>query len=942
MRPILPNPSTAMRLLRAIVCVAAMFCGLAAAQPEHVVTVNESGQGRAALFLDEDLSGMQLEVSLLGWRGSDGELQARLPEGLNVNYPPSLAPSPVPMLPLLVTGGDRPGLPGSLRLSFLMTGGGREQELEVLVRFAERAILELDVPDEVLAFRDGPTTISLRISNRGNAAATARLSFSGLPVSEPPVKVAAGATRTVMVELPPVAGDSRLLKVTLEGGVETVSESIRVTPFGSIGPGGYGLTAALAAQAKVAGGRIDGGYSVGARGQLSRTTYFDAGFRGEVWSVASLPHLRLQHRATMLELTEKPTSNPAGAVGYGLYLSQRFTVRAFFDELNAGLAVPFDWDAESPKLGLELNSSRFRSQASLDLSGRGLTAQASANLAPFHLSLRFTPEEQARWRGSLQYAGRELGAHLQADLGEAASRVSLSGRYSARLAPDSGPITFAVRLGLAQDQGFQASLQTSMPGVRLGIGLADGTPHIEGDFSLPLGAAELRGHAQLPLASLEAIRAGAGVTFPAGPLTLDLAGDWVTGDLELSGRAGYSLLFPGGTLSGEARLRAQSLNSLPSVSAQASASYASRRGFQANVSLAAPLVGEGHTQLTLGASYALFLATPPALALALDGPDPTAREVRVELLDGRGRTPLSGVRLSGCGSTETTGTTGTATLRGPGGICDVTVEAASLPAGTFIAERTIKVAPGASAVLEVQPTTSLRVLVRYRDVDSGEVLESGPSRQVRVVVDGPVARWGDVELPMGALELRDLPPGDYQVQLRGTTETRPVRLGLEPGEVLITLPAPRRSVLDPAAVTPPVRVELDPFIVGGGLEFRLTVSSPAPLSAVVVEVGGKAERYLRTAEEGPWVIKLPAPTEASGALSVMVTVEFEGGQVAQRTLQLIVTPGGGPSPPPGNGSPSGPAKEDDPTGEGGDGVIPDAPPSQTIQNDYLEPDRRSM
>lgn len=859
----------------------------------------ENGRARAVLALGERFEAAELRVEFQGWDSGDGRVRADLPQALTLTFPRVLSPSAAPLLPVMLSSNAQLGRLTELTLHFLVEGEDEPYPVSLTVELPRLVAFELEAPERVLAFRDRSTLVPLVVRNSGNTPGRVELSFSGVAAKAPATTVAPGSAATIHVELPALTNGNRTLAVTLEGGADTVRKTIYLTAAGTGRRAGYGLLATVAADASATLGQPlslpEKPFSVSFVGSLSRNTYLELSARGIGFSELPEPRLLLRYRNSSLELTDRSVGSPAGNVGRGLYLSQRFTRLPFLGDIVIGAAIPLERADESPRFGVVFEGPRLRSQAALNIAGDEVTAEVSAGLAPFHASLRFASAENVRWRGRAQYATSSFGLEVAAELLEGGTRVSGSSRYKARL-PGLGPLAFSLRAALDDWTFSNAALRASAGGFGFGVRAAPQSLLLNADQQFAVGSASFRLAGELPLLGAGTAVVHAGASLPVGPVMLDLAGRWTdAGTLEAGASADYTALLPSGTLTAGLGLEAPDLLADASLSGRVSAAYSAHGGFSAKLGLEAPIRGEGGLAVGLGVSYSTFIPTSRALASFLDGPDPTERRVQVEFEGAGGRRGLPNVRLLGCGQPESTDSTGSATLRGRPGECEVRVDEASLPPDTFVADQPILVQPGGDVTLAAVPTSALDIVVRYRDRDSGELRDSGRARDVRVLVQGPVSRWASASLPLGSVRMTGLPAGEYTVGVSGERERLTVDLGQEDEELLLTVPAPRRTVLDPSAITPPVRLELASLLTGRDQPIRLVVTSPAPIARVRISAAGASTVHERPdGASGTWTLEVPVPPVPAGALNLEVTIEFEEGQVAQRTVQAIVT--GEPAP----------------------------------------------
>jgi hypothetical protein len=327
------------------------------------------------------------------------------------------------------------------------------------------------------------------------------------------------------------------------------------------------------------------------------------------------------------------------------------------------------------------------------------------------------------------------------------------------------------------------------------------------------------------------------------------------------------------------------------VVAELGLDYANFHGFRAQLGASVPVRGDGATSISLGLSYTSFLPSPEGLYLALDGSDPTTRRLSLLLDDGDNRRPLAGVRLSGCGRDVMTDQSGTASMSGPLGSCTATIDETSLPSRALVSSG-ISLAPGDSLTVALPALIELSGRLRYRDSETGELLDTGAQRDVRVMIEGPVSRWKDVSLPAGGFLMEGVPVGEYRAYVVGTGETQELTLAGGRNELLLTVPVSRRSVLAPAAITPAVRVDLTSLLAAPQEPIRLGISSEAPIARVVVTIDSHQTVFERAEDAGDrFDLEVPVSPGVEGAQSVEVAIEFRQGQVARRTLQVIVDGG---------------------------------------------------
>jgi hypothetical protein len=855
------------------------------------------GDARAVVYLDESFENRPMTVAFRGWHAGDGRLREDLPPGVRLQFPTRLPPSDAPIVPILVHGETPPTGLAVMVLSFSVEGGERAMELTLSVELPKVVIFEMDAPDRAVAFPDRPTAIPVTVRNHGNVSGRAVLSFSGVAANAPSMQVAPGRSAVLNVELPPMSSGERSFTITLNGGTRPVSRLIQLRTPSAAPSDRYGLVATLAAEASGLLGAeqllSDTAFSLSVQGRLSRLTYIEAAAVVDPDAPDTLePRLLLRYRGTIVELDDHTRSSPTGDVGRAVYLTQQFTGVPVVDSLTFGAALPLEQEDASPRLGVLLDGARIHTQVALDISADDLAAEARANLAPFHVSLRYADSEAIRWQGRVNYAARAFGADFVGEIGrDGVSRLSLGSRYGTTLS-GLGPTTFSARLEVGDLSFRAANLRASVGKSRFGLLAASGDLGLEAEHAFSVGNASLTLAGTLPLRGSGEAAARLGATVPAGPLMLELGANWSgSGNLDVELGAAYTALLRSGSLSGALTLLGADLLHEPRIDARAVAAFAGRNGLGASLGVQAPIRGPGSVEFGLGLSYSAFLATPDGLARILDGPDPTVRQVLVQLTAGDTSRPLAGVRLLGCGQPADSGEDGLATLRGPPGPCQVTVDPSTLPPDAVLREQENVALPGQTLVIDVLPTSTLRGEVRYRDQETGEALRDGPARDMRVLVQGPVARWTTVHLPGGSFELRGLPVGDYLVRLPASSESTTVVLGPAGTTVELTTPAPRRRVLDPAAITPPVRLDLQSLLVTADEPIRITIQSPAAISRVTLELGANQAVVEPAPAAGlaePWRLELPLPPTPGGAARLNVTVEFTQGQVAERTLQLVV------------------------------------------------------
>lgn len=850
------------------------------------------------MYLGESFRNSELTIEFRGWHEGNGRILSELPPGVRLRFPTRLASSDVPILPILVHGSSGPSGMAAMVLMFEVAGAGEELNFHLTVDLPKVVIFELDTPDRVVAFQDRPTVLPVTIRNSGNTAGRARLSFSGLPATAPSLMVGPGRSAVAHVELPPLANGERSFTITVSGGITPVRTLVFVRAPSSAPGDRHGLMATLAAQAS---GLLRGEslvpettFSLSVRGQLSRLTYLEVVATADGNDLERFPEHRLlvRYRGTTLELDNRTRSSPTGSVGRALYLSQRFTEVPVVDAITLGAALPLGQETATPRFGVLLDGPRLHTQVALDIAADDIAAEARVNFAPFHATLRYADSGAVRWRGRINYSARSFGANILGEISDSGSnRLSLVARYGTAVT-GVGPATFSVRLDLRELSFSAAIFRISLGASRLGLLASGESLKLEAQHGFTLGNASVRLAGSLPLTGSGEALAMLGATLPAGPLLLDLRGSWTSdGTLDVGAGTGYTALLGSGSISGEVSVDGRDLLNESRIGVRALAAYAGGNGLGARLGVSAPLHGPGGAEVTGGLSYSAFLPTPGGLAQFLDGPDPTVRRVLVRLTAGDTGRPVRAARLLGCGTPVDTGADGLATLRGPAGPCRITVDPATLPLGTVLSEPEYLALPGETLVIDVLPTSTLRGEVRYRDAETGEVLQSGPAREVRVLVQGPVERWTTVVLPNGRFEMRGLPVGDYSVRLPASNESVAVELRPEPTDVLLTTPAPRRRVLDPAAVTPPVRLDLGSLLATPDEPIRITAQSPSRISRIVVELAGHqavVEPEAASDAGGPWRLELPLPPVPPGATNLEVTVEFAGGQVAQRVLQLVV------------------------------------------------------
>lgn len=884
--------AAARRLLVKLLLLWAASLAGAGGHPSASVTMSDEGHARTVIVLEEAFRGKDLSVSLLGWRQPDGSLQSELPPEFKVSFPSQLPASQTPVLPVMVRSDGPTRQITSLALEFVVRAGGEAHEVRLEVELPKLVILELDVPESVLAFRDRPTVVPVRILNHGNSAGRARLSFSGVAASAASVSVPPGGQTTVRIEIPPLTDGRRTVTITISGGLTPVTESLLVFSVGSGDHSRYGLLATLGVQTTASAGRqievAEPDFSFSVQGQLSRHTYLDARVAWQDMGAFPEPKLRVRYRGTTLEFDEVTESSPSGSVGRGLYLTQVFRNLPALGTVVLGASLPLGQEAATPRFGVRLDGPRLHTQVALNISAEQISGEARANFAPFHASLSYSELGPPAWRGSLHYSSRSLGAELSGELSQASTKAAFSSRYSLPSSASQTAGTFSVRLHL-EDWAFSyGAVSAAFGSGTIEVSGTQAGMNVAGSRTFSLGPGSLTLNGDLPILGAGVAQAGATVSWPLGPVAIDASGHWAaSGALEAGAGVNYTTALPRGTMTAEVTLQASSLLADPTIGGRISTAYADQSGLTATMGIQLPSSSEGDGSASLGLSYSSFLPTSRRLATFLDGPDPTARTVRVvSIPEGR---PLSDVRLIGCGQAEVTSADGTAVLRGPAGACPVRVDPQSLPADAFVPDSEYPVAPGAMETIPIPSTSELLIEVRYRDARTGEVVETGPAHEVRVRVEGRVSRWTNTRLPAGSVRFSGLPAGTYKASVNGVGERLDVELETEPKTLLLTVPAPERSVLDPATVTPPVKLQLESFVVELGSPIGVTVSSSAAIARISVESGGESRLFESPSVPGEWHLAFPSSGLPAGPANLDLSIEFTSGQVAYRTVQVILT-----------------------------------------------------
>lgn len=895
-------------VLRAVTILAALACHAGSTAVATGISaetvVLRGGEATTLLSLGAALQDQAIEVRLLGWIVAGAELQPGLPAGLEVVHPTVLAPTATPLLPLIVREVGPEAVPPALTLVFLLRGDRVELRVPVSVIAPGQARFAVEAPAEVVGRPEQALQIPVRVVNTGTAPARAELSFQGADATAPTVTVPAGTERTVHVSTAAPGQGSRELRIEVHGGLEPARATVRLVSTDSRRGTGGGVATTVTAEAQAALGAgmagLDAAGTIELDGTLSRTTRLRATVQGDLDGTPEAT-LDLQHRGTRLELSPASATSPAGDVGFGLYLAQEVRRVSGLDQLSVGVAVPLPEQGERPsRFGVRASRRRLRASASLDTHGENPRARLEGGTGRFHAQVAYRPDEATRWKTNLTWVRPSLQLAVGYDRTDTAHEAWAASRAPFRV-PGIGRTAFSVRVEL---------MDWALREIAAGLDGADGSVRwrrIEGEhtfdarYEVRLRPVELELAAHLPFAVPASgwVRLDAGA--PLGPSVLT-AGATVTGTGATDARVGasYQRLLLGGLLSAETELAVQDALGSRSLSSTFGAGYVHPDGWQGGVAMAVPLQGHDRVELELSLTHRGFVATPQKLADALDGPDPTERHLTVLLFDGEHHRPLAGVRVHACGETATTDADGRAVLRGPPSRCAVRLDASTLPVASWAGGTDVELGPGEDRVVEVLTTAEVRGRVRYVDPMTGQPLDGGPRRTVRVQLDGPEARWTSVTLPEGDFVLEDLPVGAYTAEVPGGTERTFVLTGAG-AEVVVSVPGPARTVLDPVRATPPVAVTLASLLVPAGGTVELRVTSPGEIARVDARWG--EQRGAGQAQNGGWTVRLTAPPTEVGAHLIPVEIGFADGSVAERSVQVIVTtaPGGvatGPEVPP--------------------------------------------
>lgn len=881
-----------------------------------------SGEATAVLSLGPAYANQALHFKLLGWRAVDGATGEGTPPGWRVTYPAALAAGDEAILPLSVAGPSA-GVARDLTLIFELAGQ-RGTTIEVVVSWLRAARLEARALPEIRTLPGSSLRVPLVVRNTGNVAALASVTAQGADITALPVSVPPGGEATLALLVPAVDSERRVT-LTLRGGVKDV-----VMPLRLLGPrprgAGFGLTLRAGAAASAGAGQahVDAGV-LSIEGLLSPVTSLRASFARTDGQVK--PTLSLAHRDTRVNYGEAPAANVAGSVGTGLYLSQEVGPYGPLRKVQVAAALPQDSGTNAARLGLgvssQLGAATVRAGASVNVHGTDPAVAVEGSAGHLSAALQVSPQRETRWGVTAGYATPHLSLRAGAQQretgryawGEARGNVTVGGqstRFGVRadirdtawssmsLSAQTDHLQVSMRAGADASQTLDARTNFGVGATRAQLGGSVTLDHwafrsAQADVKVQstLGSARLdaAASAQFTTAGLSGVSYNAALAGPVGPAELKLtAAGTSAGALDLGLGAAFHGTLPGGQWKVEPNLVVLGVLAAPSTTAGVTASYDTYSGWHGLVGISGPLSGPGSVRVRAGLSYQLFVPTGDALAEQLAGPDPTRRTVRVILQEDGRAIPLAGVRVKGCGQDATTNAQGMATLRGFRDSCPVSLDAGSLPDGTTAATARVEVAPGAHQTVAVVPLGQLRGQVTYVDPQTGEVVPDGPAREVTVTVNGPVQTFTRVQLPGGSFELPPLPAGSYQVSV----EDRPpvtVTLTRAGATVQLQVPGSPRVVLDPAKVTPPVRLAWTSPLVTAGAAAGLQVSSPATITAVTVGVlGVRTTTPAPTDQSGPWLVRVPTPASAEGLQSVDVEVHFADGSVAHRSLQLVVTP----------------------------------------------------
>lgn len=830
-------------------------------------------------------------MKLLGWENAGGLVIESLPTWLEVSFPAQLVKSAQPLLPL--TFRQKGVSPDStpVTLLFLVSSEGVEEIVRVAVQPEAQVIFQLEAPEEVIALPDRSQRIPVRVRNKGNAVGMVSFTFSGLEASASKAEVAPGAEETVYITIPPLEQGVKDLQLTLQSGQQLITRTIRIASLNRTPASGFGLATRVETQGQLAlTGEGSGKTTRSTEGNLSRFTYMKAQVSEASSQEGPKATATLRYRDTQLELQEGSQLSPAEGIGPGLYLTQSFRDLPVVETLSMGIALPTEDASSTARFGAGLNGRYLQAGFSLNTLGSDPLFRLRGAAERFTASFLYSPERPTLWEAHTSYVDAPFSLGLGADQRGSDLRFWVEPRLVQQV-PQLGRLDFGVRAELLNGSFSSVSAKVSGQHGSLSWKRDRFVNLLEGSYTLQLDPVQLKMGGGLTLSGAGPSYLALDSTLPVGPALLN-AGSTVStvGTTDLRLGASYTALLPSGQLTTSGAAEVYDLFHASRTVSEFVLVYADLGGWQAQFSASIPFADPGAMTLKLSFFQQQFIPTSREFAELVDGPDPTLRSLLVQFDDGTIIRPLEGVQISGCGAPAVTDAEGIATLSGPSGACTAVVDEQSLPLEGFVVSNRVEIAPGESAAVTVLATAQVSGRVQYTDSETGEAAE-GPNRTVRVTLEGPEPRWLDVALPGGTFEFGRLPIGAY-VALADGGEPIAFTVDSAGTELLLTLPGSRRTVLDPATITPPLKISVDSLVVTAGAEAKLRVTSPADIGSITTEAFGIAIIVERTGQAGAesWEIVVPVPESASGTLPVLITVQFAEGAVARRVVQLIVTP----------------------------------------------------
>jgi|GEM_PF-7062707 len=906
--------------------------------PRRDVVLPSSAQAQSLLVLDTALARQELKVRLVGWRGADGRYHEGTPEGWDIAYPSTVGASDAPFMPVLIDASSADDV-SAHTLIFRISTPTAEFTLPVHVAFQQIVRFVVDGPSEVRTLPDEPVTVPYEVRNTGNAPGTVTVKADSGSVTFISAVVPAGEARTVYVTLP-ASSVTRSVKLEFLGGTQPARVNVRL--LGRYAPGTtptYGVRVRVdsGVELPVASGALQPPASrsvVRIDGQVSRFSRVDATLEHKADGTLE-GSADVQYRNTRVQVTDRAQDTPAGTVGKGVYATQSLVTPDRSGVFRIGVAVPvtpgparFGLDARVRLPDVTVNAG-----ASVNSDGADPALTFGITAAQGNAQVTVTPNRAATWTLKGKFAQGQ--ASVEASVTGAPSHVDTTVQATVQKVPTPlGDATLRVQADTRDTalKSASASVTTRASEFKVTWAATTFTASAKSTFSLDAAQLTLRGSAsvnagafQYALTSAEyagpvganQVKATLGAVFNSSGLqrtygTAELTAPVTFGQLKLgtsvssdglldvSGGVAHRAYVSHGQWKVDASVTAANLLIAPRFTATGQVAYSSFDGWGATLGVTMPLGTTGPMRVRFGMNYVTTVATPSGTAEWIDGPDPNTRTVRVMLLNDGVSTPLAGVTVRGCGASFTTDANGNVTARPDEPTCRFTVDPDGAPAGLVALTPGVDVRAGEQGVLTLVPAATLQGRIRYVDPETREPYDDGPQREVLVSIEGPKTVMVRANMPGGTFEVPALPVGTYTVRADNEPAST-VTVTRAGASVSLTVTGPRRVVLNPAAVTRPVRLAWEKMLVPAGGQANLTVSSDGPIRAVRLVVNDQpVQAVLSSSEDGmKWSARLPVATDATGAQNVKVTVEFEDGTSTTRSTLFVATAATGSTEPAG-------------------------------------------